>query len=113
MGKYTLPSGPVLERAGRFLEGLRTDTGGRDLRGLLIRLLDEGVADTIWILTDGVREQNSVDDVSALRAEVRALNRTRNVRIHAVLIHSEPEQETASLLRGIAEDSGGTFQTHP
>ena len=45
--------------------------------------------------------------------EVRRLNRTRNIRIHAVLIHPEPTEETVSFFEGITEDSGGTFRRHP
>ncbi|MCZ6690359.1 MAG: HEAT repeat domain-containing protein [Planctomycetota bacterium] len=102
-----------LKRAREFIDDLATDPGGRDTASMLKQLLQGGEADTIYLITDGPPDKTRGRGLDELRRELRELNRTRNVRIHTILIHPEPAAEAISFLEAIAADSGGTFLKHP
>ncbi|MCA8980557.1 MAG: HEAT repeat domain-containing protein [Planctomycetes bacterium] len=68
-------------------------------------VFDDRDVDTIFLLTDGEPQGGTENDPYRIREEVLRWNLTRGIEIHCVSIGSE-----SSLLRGLAEDSGGEYR---
>jgi Mg-chelatase subunit ChlD len=62
--------------------------------------------DTIVFLSDGKPSRGRITATDALRAAVREWNKTRKITIHCVAFGKDSDVD---FLKGMAEDSGGTF----
>jgi Mg-chelatase subunit ChlD len=79
--------------------------GATAIYDALRRVFDDREIDTIFLLTDGEPQGGTENDPFRIREEVLRWNLTRGIEIHCVSIGSE-----SSLLRGLAEDSGGKYR---
>lgn len=79
--------------------------GATAIYDALRRVFDDRDVDTIFLLTDGEPQGGTENDPFRIREEVLRWNLTRGIEIHCVSIGSE-----SSLLRGLAEDSGGEYR---
>lgn len=79
--------------------------GATAIYDALRRVFDDRDVDTIFLLTDGEPQGGTENDPFRIREEVLRWNLTRGIEIHCVSIGSEN-----SLLRGLAEDSGGEYR---
>lgn len=86
-----------------FVEGLRAAGGTNVYEGLAAAFEDEYV-DTIYLLTDGDPSSGAITDAVELREEVERWNSVRGVRIHCISVG-----KASSLLKGLADDSGGEY----
>lgn len=79
--------------------------GATAIYDALRRVFDDREVDTIFLLTDGEPQGGTENDPFRIREEVLRWNLTRGIEIHCVSIGME-----SSLLRGLAEDSGGKYR---
>lgn len=86
-----------------FVERLRAVGGTNIFEALEAAFADERV-DTIYLMTDGDPSVGPVTDAAQLREEVARWNVVRGIVIHCVAVGQD-----RSLLRGLAEDSGGRY----
>ncbi|MEZ6020107.1 MAG: VWA domain-containing protein [Planctomycetota bacterium] len=78
--------------------------GGTNLYGALRAALEEPDVDTILVLSDGEPSVGDVIDPGAIRADIAARNRERNIKIHTIALGG-----TLKILEWLAVDSGGRF----
>lgn len=79
--------------------------GATAIYDALRRVFDDREVDTIFLLTDGEPQGGTENDPFRIREEVLRWNLARGIEIHCVSIGSE-----STLLRGLAEDSGGEYR---
>ncbi|MCA9002886.1 MAG: hypothetical protein KDB61_13260, partial [Planctomycetes bacterium] len=60
--------------------------------------------DTILVLSDGEPSVGDLIDPGAIREDIQARNRERNIRIHTIALGG-----SLKILEWLAEDSGGRF----
>lgn len=82
--------------------------GGTNLFGSLEAAFEDEDVDTIFVLSDGEPSVGDIIDPQIIRETVMEMNETRNVVIHAVSVGLDLD-----VLRGLAEDSGGTYVAIP
>ncbi|MCB9907825.1 MAG: VWA domain-containing protein [Planctomycetes bacterium] len=78
--------------------------GGTNLHGALMAALEEPDVDTILVLSDGEPSVGDLIDPGAIREDIQARNRERNIRIHTIALGG-----SLKILEWLAEDSGGRF----
>lgn len=78
--------------------------GGTALYPALQLAFRDPLVDTIHVLTDGAPTVGELTDIAAIRAEVARWNEARHVRIHGVALGQD-----STLLRWLAEDTGGRY----
>jgi len=79
-------------------------SGGTALYDGLRKALEDRTVEAIYLLTDGEPTEGKVTDIGEIRRQIGELTRLRKVKIHGIAIGRE-----SRLLRGLAEDSGGTY----
>ena len=95
-----------------------TPGGATNLFGALEKALamgDRGVRDkyydtafdTIFLLSDGAPSYGKIVDPSAIRNEVRKINRLRRIKIHTIVFGDH--SNNLDFMKYLAKDSGGTF----
>jgi len=62
------------------------------------------LVDTLYVLTDGAPTVGAITDIAEIRAEVRAWNAARKVRIHGITMGQD-----STLLHWLTEDTGGRY----
>jgi hypothetical protein len=72
---------------------------------LVLRAGDAGAAKTVFLLTDGVFEDND-----AVLADARQLIAAGDVRVHTLLVNPQQPPLAVRTLRSIAEATGGTYK---
>lgn len=90
--------------AQEYISGLRAD-GGTAIYDALQRAFEDPSVDTIYFLSDGDPSGGLIVDPPTIRSEVARWNSARHVTIHCVAVGQDHP-----LLRGLAEDSGGTYR---
>ena len=111
---------PLFRSAVRFAPATREKVGealaahppaGRTaLYDGIAKALEDPAIDTVVVLSDGAPSAGSFFTKTDLRAEVRKANRWRRARIDVVAIGADDvAKKWRSLLRELAEDSGGRF----
>ncbi len=70
----------------------------------------EGRVDTIVLLSDGRPTLGRTTDPDAIRGAVREWNRARRIAIHAIAFGNDADPK---FMRGLADDTGGTFLSRP
>ena len=78
--------------------------GGTNLHAALLAAFKDDEVDTIFLLSDGEPSVGKITDVLELRALVANQNRVAQIRIHTISVG-----RSSAFLRGLAEDSGGTY----
>ena len=78
--------------------------GGTNLYEGLLEAMDDPSVDTIVVLSDGVPSVGALIDPGAIREDIDARNRERNIRIHTIALGGNLQ-----ILEWLAEDSGGNF----
>ena len=79
--------------------------GGTNLYDGLEFAFDDPQIDTIYLLTDGQPSGGRFTDIGEIVEQVRLMNRTRQIVIHCISIG-----QASSLLKDIAELTGGTYK---
>jgi hypothetical protein len=87
-----------------FVAGLNA-RDGTAIFDALARAFEDKSVDTIYFLSDGDPSTGLVVDPAMIRSEVARWNSARHVTIHCVAVGQD-----RALLRGLAEDSGGTYR---
>lgn len=87
-----------------FVAGLRAD-GGTAIYDALARAFEDPSVDTIYFLSDGDASAGLIVDTTMIRSEVARWNSARHVTVHCIAIGQHHP-----LLRGLAEDTGGTYR---
>ena len=83
----------------------KVEPGGEtNLFGGLWRAFADETVDTIFVLSDGAPNEGTYTHPEAILREIRGLNATRRVAIHAVSIGRDSD-----LLKRLAEESDGTY----
>jgi HEAT repeat protein len=83
----------------------QTLQGATNIYDALIFALEDKELDTIFVMSDGAPQGGPVNDVATIRAQISALNTARGVVIHGIAVGLR-----SSLLKGLAEDSGGSYR---
>jgi hypothetical protein len=83
----------------------RRARGGTAVYDALELAFQDEKVDTIYLLTDGEPTVGRIIFPRRLRREVAAWNETRHITIHGISVGRD-----SSLLRGLAEDSGGQYR---
>jgi len=87
-----------------YVTGLRA-AGGTAIFDALARAFEDKNVDTIYFLSDGDPSTGLIVDATLIRSEVARWNSARHVTIHCIAVGQD-----RALLRGLAEDSGGTYR---
>lgn len=87
-----------------FVERLRAN-GGTAIYDALAEAFDDSEIDTIYFLSDGDPSAGVVVDPAMIRSEIGRWNSSRHVTIHCIAVGQDHP-----LLRGLAQDSGGTYR---
>jgi hypothetical protein len=83
----------------------QTLQGATNIYDALIFALEDKELDTIFVMSDGAPQGGPVNDVATIRAQISALNTARGVVIHGIAVGQK-----STLLKGLAEDSGGSYR---
>jgi Mg-chelatase subunit ChlD len=87
-----------------FVERLRAN-GGTAIYDALARAFEDKSVDTIYFLSDGDPSAGLIVDATLIRSEIARWNSSRHVTLHCIAVGQDH-----ALLRGLAEDSGGTYR---
>jgi hypothetical protein len=87
-----------------YVQGLNAN-GGTAIFDALARAFEDKSVDTIYFLSDGDPSAGAIVDPTLIRSEIARWNSARHVTIHCIAVGQDH-----ALLRGLAEDSGGTYQ---
>jgi hypothetical protein len=87
-----------------FVDRLQAN-GGTAIYDALAEAFEDQAIDTIYFLSDGDPSAGLVVDPATIRSEVARWNSARHIVIHCIAVGQDH-----SLLRGLAEDSGGSYR---
>lgn len=72
--------------------------------------IDDGSADTIFLLTDGKPNNGQITDPAAIRDKIKELNQFKKITINAIAVTGTDFTEAdAEFLKAMAEENFGTF----
>ena len=83
---------------------IQKPAGATNLFDAVELAFEDELVDTIYVLSDGSPNVGRITDLQAIRGEIERINSVRDVRIHCISVG-----QRSSLLRNLAEDSGGEY----
>ncbi len=83
----------------------QTLSGATNIYDALLFALEDPALDTLFLMSDGAPSGGPVNDVATIRAQISALNAARGIVIHGIAVGQK-----SALLRGLSEDSGGSYR---
>jgi hypothetical protein len=81
--------------------------GETNIYGALMRAMEEKLADTIYLLSDGEPSAGEIQDPEDLAEEILRHNRSRRIVINCIAIGQK-----SPLLQQLARETGGTYVVH-